>query len=98
MPDGSAVDLVAALKKPASADEVNAAVKALSDKIPDILGYTEDPIVSSDVIGDPRSSIFDAGCTVTIEGTNMVKVISWYDNEWGYSSRCIDLIARMAAL
>ena len=98
VPDGSAVDLVAALKKPASADEVNAAVKALSDKIPDILGYTEDPIVSSDVIGDPRSSIFDAGCTVTIEGTNMVKVISWYDNEWGYSSRCIDLIARMAAL
>jgi len=98
VPDGSAVDLVAALKKPVSADEVNAAVKALSDKIPDILGYTEDPIVSSDVIGDPRSSIFDAGCTLAIEGSNMVKVISWYDNEWGYSSRCIDLIAKMAAL
>jgi len=98
VPDGSAVDLVAALKKPASVAEVNAAVKDLSDSMPEILGYTEEPIVSSDVIGDSRSSVFDAGCTMTIEGTNLVKVVSWYDNEWGYSCRCVDLILKMAAL
>jgi len=98
VPDGSAVDLVAALKKPATPEEVNAAVKALSDKMPDILGYTEEPIVSSDIIGDPRSSVFDAGCTMTIKGANLVKVVSWYDNEWGYSCRCVDLIMKMAAL
>ncbi len=98
VPDGSAVDLVVALTKPADADEVNAAVKALSDTMPNILGYTEDAIVSSDIIGDSRSSIFDAGCTVVVPGTNMVKVIAWYDNEWGYSCRCIDLIAMMASM
>ena len=98
VPDGSCVDLVAALKTPASAAEVNAAVKALSEKMPNILGYTEDPIASSDIIGDSRSSIFDAGCTMAIEGSNMVKVISWYDNEWGYSSRCVDLIVKMATM
>jgi glyceraldehyde 3-phosphate dehydrogenase len=98
VPDGSAVDLVVALKKPASADEVNAAVKALSDTMPNILGYTEDPIASSDIIGDPRSSIFDAGCTMAIDGSNMVKILSWYDNEWGYSSRCVDLIVKMATM
>ena len=98
VPDGSAVDLVAALKKPATVAEVNAAVKDLSDRMPDILGYTEEPIVSSDIIGDARSSVFDAGCTMAIEGTNLVKVVSWYDNEWGYSCRCVDLILKMAAL
>ena len=98
VPDGSCVDLVAALRKPATADEVNAAVKALSDKMPKILGYTEDPIASSDIIGDSRSSIFDAGCTMAIEGSNLVKVISWYDNEWGYSNRCVDLIVKMATM
>ena len=98
VPDGSAVDLVAALKKPATVAEVNAAVKDLSDSMPDILGYTEEPIVSSDVIGDSRSSVFDAGCTMAIEGTNLVKVVSWFDNEWGYSCRCVDLILKMAAL
>ncbi len=96
--DGSAIDLVVALKKPASVQEVNAAVKAMSDRMPDIMGYTEDPITSSDIIGDPRSSVFDAGCTMTIEGTNMVKVLSWYDNEWAYSCRCVDLMEKMAAL
>ncbi len=96
--DGSAVDLVAELKKPATVEQVNAAVKALSKKMPNILGYTEDEIVSSDIVGDPRSSIFDAKCTMGIEGTNMVKVIAWYDNEWGYSCRCVDLILKMAAL
>ena len=98
VPDGSAVDLVAELKKPATAETVNAAVKALSDKMPNILGYTEDPVVSSDIIGDPRSSVFDSACTMMIPGSSMVKVISWYDNEWGYSSRCVDLIKMMAAL
>ncbi len=98
VPNGSAVDLVAELKKPATVAEVNAAVRALSNKIPNILGYTEDEIVSSDIIGDSRSSIFDAKSTMCIEGTNMVKVISWYDNEWGYSCRCVDLILKMAAL
>ena len=98
VPDGSCIDLVAALNTPATACEVNAAVKALSEKMPNILGYTEDPIASSDIIGDSRSSVFDAGCTMAIEGSNMVKVISWYDNEWGYSSRCVDLIVKMATM
>jgi len=98
VPDGSAVDLVVDLKKPAGVDEVNAAVKALSDTMPDILGYTEDAIASTDIIGDPRSSVFDAGATMTIEGTHMVKVLAWYDNEWGYSCRCVDLIQKIAAL
>ncbi len=96
--DGSVVDLVAELKKPATKEEVNAAVKALSLKIPNILGYTEDLIVSSDVIGDSRSSIFDAACTMVIPGTSTVKIVAWYDNEWGYSCRCVDLIQKMAAL
>ncbi len=104
VPDGSCVDLVVVLKKPLPADKdeakktVNAAVKALSDKMPNILGYTEDKIVSSDVVGDPRSSLFDADSTMVLPGANMVKVLSWYDNEWGYSCRCVDLIKKMAAL
>jgi len=104
VPDGSCVDLTIVLKKtlPTDKDEakkaVNAAVKALSDKMPNILGYTEDKIASSDIIGDSRSSIFDADATMPIAGTNMVKVLSWYDNEWGYSCRCVDLITKMAKL
>jgi len=106
VPDGSCVDLVVALKNPPDCKDnkdeyvaaVNATVKALSDKMPNILGYTEDPIVSSDVIGDARSSLFDSQATMVMAGTNMVKVLSWYDNEWGYSSRCVDLIVKMAAL
>ncbi len=98
VPDGSCVDLVAELDKSASAGDVNAAMKAASEQMPDILGYTEDPIVSSDIIGDSRSSVFDAQATMDMPGTNMVKVVSWYDNEWGYSNRVVDLLARMAAL
>jgi len=98
VPDGSIVDLVVELKKPATVAEINAAVKAASAKIPDVLGYTEDPIVSSDVIGDSRSCIFDAASTMVIEGSRMVKVLAWYDNEWGFSCRCVDLMKKMAAL
>jgi len=94
--NGSVVDLVAELEKPATAAEINAAVKKASEgALNGILQYTEDPIVSVDVIGNPYSSVFDSKCTAVIDG-NLVKVISWYDNEWGYSCRCIDLFKKMA--
>jgi len=96
--DGSAVDLVATLAKSASADEVNAAMKAAADgELKGILQYCEDPIVSSDVIHNPHSSVLDSLATIAI-GDNMVKVVSWYDNEWGYSSRMVDLIQKAAQL
>jgi len=94
--DGSVVDLTAELEKSATAEEINAAVKAASEgALKGILQYTEDPIVSVDVIGNPYSSVFDSLCTSVIDG-NLIKVISWYDNEWGYSNRCIDLFKKMA--
>jgi glyceraldehyde 3-phosphate dehydrogenase len=94
--DGSVVDLVAELDKSVTADEINAAVKAAADgPLKGVLQYTEDPIVSVDVIGNPHSSVFDSLCTSVIDG-NMVKIVSWYDNEWGYSNRCIDLFKMMA--
>lgn len=94
--DGSVVDLVAELDKPATKDAVNAAIKAAAEgPLKGILQYMTDPIVSCDVIGNPHSSIFDAGLTTVMDG-NFVKVISWYDNEWGYSNRCIDLFKMMA--
>jgi glyceraldehyde 3-phosphate dehydrogenase len=94
--DGSVVDLVAELDKTASADEINAAVKAAAEgPLKGVLQYTEDPIVSVDVIGNSHSSVFDALCTSVIDG-NLVKIVSWYDNEWGYSNRCIDLFKKMA--
>ncbi len=90
-PTGSLVDLVAVLKKETSIEEVNAAMKkAAEGPMKGILEYTEDPIVSVDVIHNPHSSIFDAQSTM-VNG-NMVKVLSWYDNEWGYSCRVVDLI------
>ena len=93
--DGSVVDLVAELEKPATVEEINAAVKqAAEGALKGILEYTEDPIVSCDIVGNPNSSIFDAGCTSVMDG-NMVKVVSWYDNEWGYSNRCVDLFKMM---
>jgi len=96
--DGSLVDLVAELKKNVTIEEVNAAVKTAADgALKGILEYTEDPIVSKDIIGNPHSSIFDSLSTAVMEG-NMVKVISWYDNEWGYSNRTVDLLKKMAAL
>ncbi|HEV7225740.1 MAG TPA: type I glyceraldehyde-3-phosphate dehydrogenase, partial [Pirellulales bacterium] len=98
VPTGSVVDLTAVMKRDVTAKEVNAAVKAAAEgKLKGILEYTEDPIVSSDIIGDPHSSIFAAEFTQVIGG-NLLKVVSWYDNEWGYSCRTVDLIARVGKL
>jgi glyceraldehyde 3-phosphate dehydrogenase (phosphorylating) len=94
---GSAVDLVADLKKEATKDEVNAAVKAAAEgPLKGILAYCDEPIVSSDVIGDAHSSIFDSLCTMTQGKT--VKVVSWYDNEWGYSNRTVDIMEKVAKM
>ncbi len=93
--DGSLVDLTATLSKSVTAEQVNAAIKAAAQgPMKGILEYCEDPIVSSDVIHNPASSIFDALSTITMpaDGGNMVKVVSWYDNEWAYSMRTVDLI------
>jgi glyceraldehyde 3-phosphate dehydrogenase len=96
--NGSVVDLVAVLERTAGVDDVNAAMQGAAEgAMRGILEYTEDPIVSSDVIGNPHSSVFDAAATMQIDG-NMVKVIAWYDNEWGYSSRVADLAAKAHAL
>ena len=93
---GSAVDLVAELKKNVTVDEINAAVKAAADgELKGILEYCDEPIASSDIIGNPASSIFDSLCTMVIGG-NMVKVVSWYDNEWGYSNRTVDIMEKIA--
>ncbi len=95
-PNGSVVDLVAELEKDVTVEDVNAAVKKYAEgEMSGVLKYTEDPIVSTDVVGDPSSSVFDALLTMVMEG-NMVKVVSWYDNEWGYSNRCVDLFKLMA--
>ena len=94
VPDGSVVDLTAVTKKPVTKEAVNAAMKKWSEgPMKGILGYTEDPIVSSDVVGGTYSSLFDAGCTY-VSGSNLVKIVSWYDNEWGYSNRVVDLIQK----
>jgi len=92
VPTGSITDFTANLKKKASVDDINAAYAAAAAKgdLKGILRYTEDPIVSSDIVGDPASSIFDAGMTM-VNG-KMAKVCSWYDNEWGYSNRLVDLV------
>lgn len=90
-PDGSLVDLVAELEKDVTVDEVNNAFKeAAEGNLKGILGYSEEPLVSADYVGDTHSSTIDALSTMVMEG-NMVKVVSWYDNEMGYSSRCVDL-------
>jgi len=98
---GSVVDLVVELKKQVTVEEVNAAVKAAANgALKGIIEYCEDPIVSSDIIGNDHSSIFDALSTMTVPkgGSNLVKVVSWYDNEWGYSCRTVDLMKKMASL
>lgn len=96
--DGSVVDLTVELGKNTTVDEINAAMKAAAGSdLSHILEYQEDPIVSSDIIGNSHSSIFDASLTQVI-GDNFVKVVSWYDNEWGYSSRVEELIVRLAKL
>jgi glyceraldehyde 3-phosphate dehydrogenase len=98
VPTGSVVDLTTIMKKKVTVAEVNAAMKAEAEgKLKGILAYTTDPIVSSDIIGDSHSSIFAADWT-QVMGDNMLKVISWYDNEWGYSCRTVDLIARIGKM
>ena len=95
VPDGSVVDLTANLGKSVSIDDVNGALKAAAEgPLKGILAYTDDPIVSSDVIGDPHSSIVDGQCTMVSDGGKLVKVVSWYDNEWGYSNRVVDLMTK----
>lgn len=97
-PDGSVVDLTCELEKPATKEEINAAMKAAAEgPMKGILEYTEDPIVSIDIVGNPHSSIFDAGMTKVLDG-NFAKIISWYDNEWGYSCRVAELIVKMGLL
>ncbi|GAB3466011.1 type I glyceraldehyde-3-phosphate dehydrogenase [Streptomonospora sediminis] len=90
VPDGSVTDLVVELEREVTADEVNAAFKAASEgELKQVLTYTEDPIVSSDIVGTPASCTFDSSLTMAFGNT--VKIIGWYDNEWGYSSRLVDV-------
>jgi glyceraldehyde 3-phosphate dehydrogenase len=93
---GSVVDLVFTTPEPLSVEQVNAAIRAAAEgPMAGILSYTEDPIVSTDIVEDPHSSIFDAGQTMTTGDGRMVKAVSWYDNEWGYSNRCVELAAKV---
>ena len=96
IPDGSITDFTAILNKEVTADEINAAFKAASENGPlaAVLEYSEAPIVSSDIVGSPASCVFDAPLTMTMG--SLVKVFGWYDNEWGYSNRVVDLILRTA--
>ena len=92
--DGSVVDLVVETKRPVTIESVNAALKeAAKGSMKGILEYSEDALVSSDIIGNPHSSIFDAGCTMVM-GKRMLKIVSWYDNEWGYSNRVVELMKK----
>ncbi len=97
VPDGSVTDLVATLKREASIEEINAAFKEASERGPlaGKLVYTEDPIVSTDIVGSQASCTFDAASTMVMD--NVAKVIGWYDNEWGYSSRLVDLVELVAS-
>jgi glyceraldehyde 3-phosphate dehydrogenase len=96
VPTGSVVDLTFEANRATSVEEINTAMKAAADDGPlkGLLIYTEDSIVSSDIVKNPASSIFDSQLTVVLDGT-LVKVVSWYDNEWGYSNRLIDLVAKV---
>jgi glyceraldehyde 3-phosphate dehydrogenase len=96
VPTGSVVDLTFEAERETTVEEVNEAFKAKADQgdLAGILRYTEDPIVSTDIVGDPFSSIVDGQLTAVIDGT-LVKVVSWYDNEWGYSNRCVDLVQKL---
>ncbi len=99
VPDGSVIDLVATLSKNVTIEDVNRAFEAAASKAPlkGFLEYSNDPLVSSDVVGNPSSALFDAQSTMVMQG-NMAKVIAWYDNEWGYSNRVVDLMAYAHAL
>jgi glyceraldehyde 3-phosphate dehydrogenase len=96
VPTGSVVDLTVEVSRETTVEEVNAALKAASENGPlkGLMAYTEDPIVSSDIVKNPASSIVDSQLTAVMDGT-MVKVVSWYDNEWGYSNRVADLVQRL---
>jgi glyceraldehyde 3-phosphate dehydrogenase len=101
VPNGSIVDLTLELKKSATTTELNDAIrKAANGPLKGVLEYCDEPIVSSDIVGNPASSIFDALSTMTMpaDGGKLVKVVSWYDNEWGYSMRTADLAAKMATM
>jgi len=96
VPDGSVVDLVAVLEKEPSADDIRDAIReAAEGPMKGVLEYCTEPVVSSDIIGNPHSSIFDADSTQT-GGAHMARVLSWYDNEWGYSNRVVDLLTKLA--
>jgi glyceraldehyde 3-phosphate dehydrogenase len=96
VPTGSAVDLVFTTPDPLTPEQINAALKAAAEgPMKGILDYTEDAIVSTDIVGDPHSSIVDSLSTMVIGDGRMAKVISWYDNEWGYSNRCVELAGKV---
>jgi glyceraldehyde 3-phosphate dehydrogenase len=95
-PDGSLVDLVAEVRRSTTRDEINAAMKAAAEgPMKGILEFCTDPIVSVDVIGNPHSSVFDSLST-NVMGGNLVKLLSWYDNEWAFSQRVVDALLMMA--
>jgi glyceraldehyde 3-phosphate dehydrogenase len=97
VPDGSVVDLVAVLERSPSVEEIKQAVQdAAAGPMSGVLQYCTEPVVSSDIIGNPHSSIFDADST-QVGGADMVRILSWYDNEWGYSNRVVDLLGRLAS-
>jgi glyceraldehyde 3-phosphate dehydrogenase len=97
VPDGSITDFVGVLAKEASVDEVNEAFRAAASSGPlsKVLVYSDDPLVSSDIVGSPASCTFDSKLTMSMG--NLVKVLGWYDNEWGYSNRLVDLAAIIGA-
>ena len=96
VPTGSLVDLTLEVERPTTVDEVNSIVRARADRdeLTGILAFSEEPLVSSDIVKSPFSSIFDAGLTAVVDGTQ-VKVVAWYDNEWGYSNRLVELAQRV---
>ncbi|NLV72254.1 MAG: type I glyceraldehyde-3-phosphate dehydrogenase [Actinobacteria bacterium] len=94
VPDGSVVDLVVTLEREVTAEEINSAVKAAAEgPLLGVLRYTDEPLVSSDIVGDPHSSIFDSSLTMVMG--RQVKLVMWYDNEWGFSNRMVDLCSRL---
>jgi glyceraldehyde 3-phosphate dehydrogenase len=96
IPTGSATDLTVEVRKEVTAAEINAAMKAAAEgPLKGVLKYTEDPIVSSDIVTDPHSCIYDSGLTKVIG--NQVKIVGWYDNEWGYSNRLVDITGLVAS-
>ena len=98
VPDGSVVDLVVELNKEVTIDEVNEAVKNAADnELKGILEYSSIPLVSTDILQNPHSSIYDASSTQLLEG-NHIKVVCWYDNEWGYSNRIVDLVNKLVGM